>query len=210
MARSISIALKKNWKQTWSSHMLRAQFIIGSLLMVAITCMLPAFFNTIQKRDGALLSDWVLAAIPAHNVSWMIFTIIWGFGLYALWRAIEKPTIYIMYVWALFFVIVLRVLSISIIALDPPKGLIAMADPITGIFYGQSNITKDLFFSGHTSVLYLAYLCLERKTDKIIALCSTFAVAILLLVQHVHYTVDVIAAFIIVYPVYRLVKYLLG
>jgi len=210
MARSIALALKKNWKQTWSSQMLRAQFIIGTGLMIAITCMLPSFFNLIQKRNGTLLNDWVLAAIPAHNVSWMVFTIIWGFGLYALWRAIEKPTIYITYVWTLFFVIVLRVLSISMIALDPPKGLVAMTDPITGIFYGESNITKDLFFSGHTSVLYLAYLCLERKTDKIIALCSTVAVVALLLVQHVHYTIDIIAAFFIVYPVYRVVKYLLA
>ncbi|MGZ3753415.1 MAG: phosphatase PAP2-related protein [Mucilaginibacter sp.] len=210
MARSIAIVLRKNWKETWSSHMLRAQFIVGTILLIALTFMLPSFFNLIQKRDGTLINDRVLAAIPAHNVSWMIFAFIWGFGLYALWRAIEKPTIYITYAWTLFFVTVLRVLAISLVALDPPKGLIALTDPLTGIFYGESNITKDLFFSGHTSVLYLAYLCLDRKRDKIVALCCTIAVAILLLVQHVHYTVDVIAAFIIVYPVYRIVKYLLG
>src|SRR5579863_3573762 len=107
MARSIAIILKKNWRQTWSSQIQRAQFLIGSVLMIALSCMLPSFFNLIQKREGTLLSDWILAAIPPHNVSWAIFTIIWGLGLFAIWRALEKPTIYITYIWTLFFVTVL-------------------------------------------------------------------------------------------------------
>lgn len=210
MARSIAIALKNNWKQTWGSHMQRTQIIIGSILVIAISCMLPSFFNLIQKRDGLILNDWVLNAIPAHNVSWAIFSIIWGMGLYALWRGIEKPAIFITYLWTFIFVIILRVLAISLIALDPPKGLITLTDPLTGVFYGESNITKDLFFSGHTSILYLCYLCLERKTDRIVALIATLTVACLLLVQHVHYTIDIVAAFAIVYPVNKFVKYLLA
>ena len=108
------------------------------------------------------------------------------------------------------FVTILRVLAISLIPLDPPKGLIVLTDPLTGVFYGQSTITKDLFFSGHTSILFLTILCLEKKNDKIIASIATLIVACLLLVQHVHYTIDIIAAPIIIYPVFRFVKYLLG
>jgi hypothetical protein len=173
--------------------------------------MLPPFFNLIQKRTGPVLNDWVLAAIvPAHNVSWAIFTVIWGIGFYALWRAIEKPTIYITYLWTFIFITILRVISISLIPLNPPNGLIVLTDPLTAIFYGQSTITKDLFFSGHTSILFLAFLCLERKWDKIMALAGTFIVAILLLVQHVHYTIDILAAPVIIYPVHRIVKRVLS
>jgi membrane-associated phospholipid phosphatase len=210
LARAIALALKNNWKQTWGSSLMRAQFIIGSVLVIVISTMLPTFFNLIQKRNGPVLNDWVLAAIPSHNVSWVIFTIIWGTGAYALWRGIQKPTIYITYVWTFIFVTMLRILSITLLPLDPPRGLIVLTDPLTGVFYGQSNITKDLFFSGHTSILYMVYLCLEGKREKTIALIATITVACLLLVQHVHYTVDVIAAPVIVYPVYRFVKYLLG
>jgi len=210
VARSIAITFRNNWKHTWGSHIQRAQIIIGSILVIAISCMLPSFFNFIQKRDGLLLNDWVLNAIPPHNVSWAIFSIIWGMGLYALWRGMEKPTIFITYMWTFIFVTILRVSTISLFPLDPPKGLITLTDPLTGVFYGESNITKDLFFSGHTSILYLCYLCFERKTDKLIALMATLAVACLLLVQHVHYTIDVIAAFIIVYPVNKFVKYMLA
>jgi hypothetical protein len=210
MARSIALVLKNNWKQTWSSSIQRAHIIISSVLMTAISLMLPSFFNIIQKRDGTLLNDWVLAAIPPHNVSWAIFAVIWFFGLYAFWRSIEKPTIYITFMWTYVFIFMLRIVTITLIPLDPPKGLIVLTDPITGIFYGESNITKDLFFSGHTSFLFLTILCLEKKTDKILASVATLIVAVLLLVQHVHYTIDIIAAPIIIYPVYRLVKFLLG
>ena len=172
--------------------------------------MLPSFFNLIQKRDGPVLNDWVLAALPAHNVSWEIFTVIWGIGFYALWRGIEKPTIYITYLWTFIFITILRVLAISLVPLNPPDGLIVLTDPLTAVFYGRSTITKDLFFSGHTSILFLAFLCLERKWDKILALTGTIIVVCLLLVQHVHYTIDVLAAPIIIYPVFRVVKYLLN
>ena len=210
MARPITLELRNNWKETWSSSLQRAQLIIGSILMTIISFMLPPFFNLIQKRDGPLLHDWVLAAIPPHNVSWAIFTVIWGIGFYALWRGIEKPTIYITYLWTFIFITILRVLAISMVPLDPPTGLIVLTDPLTAVFYGRSTITKDLFFSGHTSILFLAFLCLERKWDKILALTGTCIVAGLLLVQHVHYTIDIIAAPIIIYPVFRLVKYLLN
>jgi hypothetical protein len=210
VARPIAIALKNNWKETWSSSLQRIQLIVGSLLMIIISFMLPSFFNLIQKRDGPLIHDWVLAAIPAHNVSWAIFTVIWGIGFYALWRGIEKPTIYITYLWTFIFITIIRVLTISLVPLNPPAGLIVLTDPLTAVFYGRSTITKDLFFSGHTSILFLAFLCLERKWDKILALTGTCIVACLLLVQHVHYTIDIIAAPIIIYPVFRVVKYLLN
>lgn len=210
MARTITLILKRNWRQTWNSSLQRAQMILGSVLMLIIIFILPPFFNLIEKRNGTVLNDEILAAIPPHNVSWAIFTILWGMGLYALFRAIQKPSIYITYVWGLIFVCIVRVLTISLIQLNPPAGLIVLNDPITGIFYGDSTITKDLFFSGHTSTLYLIFLCLEKKRDKILAFIATISVAFLLIVQHVHYTIDIIAAPFIVYPLYRLIKYLLN
>jgi hypothetical protein len=210
VARPIALTLRNNWKQTWNSSTQRAQLLIGTVLMTIISCLLPQFFNLIQKRNGPVLNDWVLAAIPPHNVSVAIFAVIWGMGFYSLYRGMEKPTIYITYLWTFIFITILRVLTISLIPLNPPAGLIVLTDPLTAVFYGRSTITKDLFFSGHTSILFLLVLCLEKKTDKILAAIATVIVGCLLLVQHVHYTIDVIAAPIIIYPVHRVVKYLLN
>ncbi len=86
--------------------------------------------------------------------------------------------------------------------------LIPLRDPISNLFYGSKNtyITKDLFFSGHTSTLCLIFLCLTKKEDKCKALVATFAVGIMVLLQHVHYSMDVLAAPPLTYLVYLIAK----
>ncbi len=178
--------------------------------MLAVVFTLPSFFNYIQKRHGVFLNDWLLAAIPPHNVSVIIFALIWAMVLLILIRTINHPSIYITYCWTLIFVCLVRFVTISVVALDPPPGMVSLVDPLSSVFYGNNvSITKDLFFSGHTTTMFLIFLCIERRTVKIIGLIAAFAVAYLLLVQHIHYTIDVLAAPIVVYPCYRLTRYLL-
>lgn len=200
--------LNQSWKETWNSPPLRIRMITGSILIFAILSTLPSFFATIEKRNGITLNDPILAAIPPHNVSWAIFSIIWGMALLTFIRILYKPTIYINYVWGLIFITVARVLTISLVPLNPPIGIVIISDPLTNLFYGEKVVTKDLFFSGHTAILVLTALCLERKTDKILAAISATAVGLLLLVQHAHYTLDVLAAPIFVYPLYKLSRFL--
>jgi hypothetical protein len=171
---------------------------------------MPFFFNSIEKRKGIQLNDLVLDQIPAHNVSVLIFALIWGMAALAFYRAAAKPQMYVTYVWAYSFIMLIRFFTISFVKLDPPAGLIQLTDPLTGIFYGHAQITKDLFFSGHTSTLFLIYLTLEKRSDKVLGLLAVIAVGILLLVQHVHYTLDVIMAPIAVYPIYKLVEAMLS
>jgi hypothetical protein len=106
-------------------------------------------------------------------------------------------------------VCIARFITIILVPLDPPTGLIPLTDPLTGVFYGNALIIKDLFFSGHTATLTLVFLCLRKRNDKIIAFCAVVAVAVLLLVQHIHYTIDILAAPFITYACYRLARYLL-
>lgn len=203
-----SPSLKDNWTVFWNSRNKRYQMIIGTVIISAIIFSLQFFFAYIQKRQGVVLNDWLLARIPPHNVSWLIFTLIWGMALLILIRAINNPSIYITYCWTLIFVYSVRFVTLSLVALDPPTGMVPLVDPLSSVFYGNVSITKDLFFSGHTTTMFLIFLCLEKRMDKIIALIAAFAVACLLLVQHIHYTIDVLAAPIVVYPCYRLTRYL--
>jgi PAP2 superfamily C-terminal len=203
-----SPSLQDNWKVTWGSRYKRCQIIIGTVIMAIIIYILPFFFAHIQKRKGAVLNDWLLARIPPHNVSVLIFALIWAMVLLIVVRAIKNPSIYITYCWTLAFVCTVRFVTLSLVALDPPPGMVPLLDPLNGAFYGNAAITKDLFFSGHTSTMVLILLCLQKRTDKIIALIAAFAVAYLLLVQHVHYTIDILAAPFVVYPCYRLTRYL--
>jgi hypothetical protein len=203
-----SSSLKHNWTVIWNSRYKRYQMVIGTVIAAAIIYSLQFFFAYIQKRQGAVLNDWVLTRIPPHDVSVPIFVLIWSMGLLILIRAIKDPSIYITYCWTLIFVYLVRFVALTVVALDPPPGLVQLVDPLSTAFAGNIVFTKDLFFSGHTSTMVMIYLCLQKRRDKIVALIAAFAVACLLLVQHIHYTIDVLAAPMVVYPCYRLTRYL--
>ena len=209
MPQDISLSVKESWKEAISAGSNRFKLVGGSVLIFTIIGLLPYFFKHIEKRNGVVLNDWVLAQIPPHNVSVAIFIFIWGMGLLIIYRTIYKPQIYVTYVWALIVVTLVRLITISFVVLNPPIGLIPLADPLTGVFYGQAIITKDLFFSGHIATMTLIFLCLEKRNDKILGAIAIIIVACLLLVQHIHYTVDIIASPFITYACYKLVKSLL-
>ena len=191
-----------NWKDLWNNPYKKNRFILGTIVWLVVIFTLPYFFNYIEKRKGVVLNDVVLQVLPSYDVSAIIFSIIWGTIALIVIRAVNNPSIYITYCWTFIFICVARVITISLIPLNPPHGYIPLADPLTGVFYGNNVISKDLFFSGHVSTILLIFLCLKTRGDKTIAFIATMCVAGLLLVQHVHYTIDIIAAPVFVYTLY--------
>ncbi|MEN0052582.1 MAG: phosphatase PAP2-related protein [Mucilaginibacter sp.] len=206
MTNTALYRLKQNWISAYDTSLKRVKLLIGTILIVAIINIMPGFFRGIENRNGVVLNDWLLAHLPAYDVSVPIFAIIWGMGILMMVRAFYKPSICTTYIWALIFVCIARFLSLALVKLDPPAGLVPLIDPLTGYFYGHAAITKDLFFSGHTSTMVLIYLHLEKRSDKIIAFVAALVVMFLLLIQHIHYTMDVLAAPVIVYCAYRFTR----
>lgn len=199
-------SVKNVWKRTWRLTNKRRLIIVGTVIMLSVVFTMPLFFAHIEKRQGSLIKDPVLAAVPAYNVSILIFAVIWGMALLILYRALYKPSIYIIYCWSLIPITIARFITISIVPLAPPIGLIPLSDPLTGVFYGQALITKDLFFSGHIATLTLMFLCLEKRNDKILGFLAVIVVAFLLVVQHIHYSIDILASPGITYICYRLTR----
>jgi len=151
------------------------------------------------------MHDLVLQAIPATDVSLPTFLIIWGISGLVIVRMIKDPGFALLMLSSFTLLCIARIVSITMVPLNPPDGLIKLKDPLTSMIYGGKDkfITKDLFFSGHTSNMFLMCLCLPKKMDKYLALIATIIVGILVLVQHVHYTIDVLAAFLFTYVIYR-------
>jgi membrane-associated phospholipid phosphatase len=182
------------WRQAWQNQLFRKKLIAGFIILIIILSFLPYFFNIVENRKGIRLDDIILAHIHPRDISVPLFIIIWSMSLFILYRCIQDPVILITFLWCYIFLNITRIISISLLPLEPPPGLIELNDPVTGIFYGRKFITKDLFYSGHTATLCLIFFCLQKKYEKIIALAATILTGILVLVQHVHYTIDVIFA----------------
>ncbi|MFC4232878.1 phosphatase PAP2-related protein [Parasediminibacterium paludis] len=197
------------WADAWSNTSFKIKFF-GGLSLVAVTLSLyPLFFDYIEQRNGKVLNDFFLQKLPAKNVSTPVFTIIWSMGALTLYQVISNPRIAINTIWCFLLIALTRVVSISLWHLDPPTELIPLIDPLSNTFYGGKFITKDLFYSGHTATQFLMFLCLEKRIDKILALISTVMIGILVLIQHVHYTLDVLTAPLFAYLCFKASQWLL-
>ena len=194
------------WSYAWSQPLFRIKFIVVWLLIFPLLTVFHVFFAFIEKREGIELSDWLLEQLPVHNVSLPVFLFIWGAALLAIIRCIKSPQILLLLLWSYLLVSLSRMLCIWLVPLNAPPHLIPLVDPLTNFFYGKQYVTKDLFFSGHTSSVFIIFLGLEKKRDKIFTLLSAVCVAILLLVQHVHYTIDILAAPVAAYLCYKLAR----
>ena len=154
------------------------------------------YFQWIQLRKGVQWNDPLLNAIPALNVSYLIFGIIYLSVIYLLYRLIQEPKKFLWFAWAFNLETAFRFITIYLVALEPPFGLVDLHDPLAEIFiYGDNlAITKDLFFSGHTATMVFVCFFLPTTKERWLAFGLSLVLVSLLLIQHVHYTLDVIAA----------------
>lgn len=182
------------WVSAFQDKRFRNTFIIGLVLLIGFLSLLPFFYPYIESRDGYTLNDWVLNQLQPKDVSVPIFTIVWSAGMLGVYRAMLRPAILIYFFYAYIFFIITRSTCLVFVPLDPPRGIVELRDPLTNIFYGGSFMMRDLFYSGHTAAVVIIYLLLEKRMDKIVLAIAACVLGILLLVQHVHYTIDVLAA----------------
>jgi hypothetical protein len=74
----------------------------------------------------------------------------------------------------------------------------------SGIFTGN-----DLFFSGHTGLPFLlALMCWDNKILRAIFLSFSLFFAVVVLLGHIHYSIDVLSAFFITYSIFQICKFL--
>ncbi|ETZ24357.1 hypothetical protein [Pedobacter sp. V48] len=137
------------WTNRWNSSIFRKSIFLAGTILLLIVLGFPVFFSFVQQREGRLLSDPLLRLIPAINVSLWIFIVLYATIVLAITRMIKSLELFLRLTWAYIFLCLTRLITISIVSLDPPEGLIDLVDPLTVIFYHAENITKDLFFSGH-------------------------------------------------------------
>ena len=200
---------KQRWTHAWNQPIFRIQFAITIAFLLCMLFFIPYFFNYIQLRNGKQLNDPLLNLVGPVDVSWITFTFIYVSLLAALISLSYSPQRLLMMMQAYCIVTFLRLLSILVVSLNEPAGIIVLNDPLVAIIgYNGKVITKDLFFSGHVSTTFLLYLCVGNRQLKVMLLFATLIIACLILIQHVHYTIDVIVAPLFAFIAFRSATYL--
>lgn len=150
-----------------------------------------------------MLPDPVLALFPASDFTWLTFVIIYAGVLGGIGYLVRHPRHLLLAVQTYLLMILARIIGMSLMPLDPPPGMIALKDPFVEFFGSGTTLTRDLFFSGHTATVFIVALAAPGRPAKIVFLVCTALVAACVLLQHVHYAIDVFAAPFFAYGCYR-------
>lgn len=184
---------------SWSEALKKSEnrvALAASVIIIAFFILyLPYFFTEIiAPRPGVQLKDFLLSLLPPADYSWMIFSLIYSSILLTIFTNRRNPEVILCGLVTYCAVSLLRMATMYLFTLEPPQGLIPLSDPFVTLIAYEPSFAKDLFYSGHISTLTILILIEPNRNLKMIKAVATVLVALLLLLQHVHYTVDIMVA----------------
>lgn len=182
------------WRSALQGKSFRNELIISFAVLLVCAWVAPKIFQTIQNREGKLINDPILDVLPSLDLSVWIFTILYILIVISVLALLTEPHKFLITVQGYILLTLLRFITLEFVPLEPPVDIVVLNDPFVHYFFYQEIITKDLFFSGHTSILVLLGLAIPFKWLKIVVLAGSVVIGTMLLFQHAHYTIDVLAA----------------
>jgi hypothetical protein len=159
-------------------------------------------------RQGLLINDRILDLLTPHDFSLPIFILEYSAMFLVIFFTLIHPEQFLKGMQMFIIITFARTISIYLVPLEPPMGMVPLNDPMASFFLHTKNVfvTKDLFFSGHISALTMLFLISKQKWLRQYVAFACVTVSVLILWQHVHYSLDVLAAPAIAYLSYALVN----
>ena len=154
------------------------------------------FLNLVEMRSGVTFTDPIHLLVGPIDMTWPAFIALWGAIALAIVTMIKMPVVFFKAIRAYTMLVGLRIICMWLLPLDPPTTMIPLVDPLAQLVTSGTStpLTRDLFFSGHTSLLCLfGFVSLQRRM-KILFFALALFVAIAVMLQHVHYSIDVVVA----------------
>jgi hypothetical protein len=176
------------------------------VLLLALSVRICAeLMHYAQARPAGPLNDPILNAIGPIRLTWPISIVLWFSILMGVCFLAANPPRLLMGLQAAALLVFFRTIALYLVPLSPLPTIIPLADPIAIYLATGTLITKDLFFSGHTSVMFLLFLSADLPWLRRFLLAGTVFVGVAVVLQHVHYSGDVYSAPFFAYGSWRLV-----
>jgi hypothetical protein len=192
-----------NWKEFFKSR--KTEIILTIVFFAIILIVFSNFLEFIEGREGVSLPDPILSFFDPVDLTWLTFGLIYASLIIAIMNFVKEPDKLLLAIQSYSLMVIFRLIVMYLTPFDAPTKLLSLDDPFVQFFGSGQVLTKDLFFSGHTATLFLLFLIADNKFLRIFFLCSTLIVAAAVILQHVHYTVDVFTAPFFAYTSYRIV-----
>lgn len=200
----------KSYKIHFSDKSFLISFL-GGLLLLGIS-LVAQFFTSdyVNSLPSAPVTDLILSNIRVYDVGGIF---VYGSVLLlfvGLFVGLKRPNYmpFAMKSLALFTLIRSFFVILTHISAFPTRVTINSSffnnEFFSGIFTGN-----DLFFSGHTGLPFLlALIFWDNKKLRFIFLGFSFLFAVVVLLGHIHYSIDVLSAYFITYGIFQICKFL--
>jgi len=195
--------MKENWKSFINKKNSKIIIILSLILLAAALFSISKFIVFVEARDGVVLDDPLFHFYKAIDLNYVIFALIYVSLILAILFLIKYPKELLIAIQAYSLMVFIRIAAMYLVPLNQHPDAIDLQDPIVFLIGTGQKVTKDLFFSGHTSTLFLMFLTAKNKIFKYIFLTSSVLVGTFVVLQKVHYAIDVFAAFFFAYGSYR-------
>lgn len=199
--------MEQTWKDVLGDRrgVLRLLFTIIGLVVTLVAY--ARFLARVELRQGVAFIDPVHAIMGPVDLTWPIFIMLYGALLITVTMLMRHPGALVMGLQAYTFQVATRMLMMWAMPLDPPPTMIALTDPIvSSVTSGGPPLTRDLFYSGHVAILVVASMVMPQRWARIALVVLAVAMGVCVILQHVHYTVDVLVAPFVAMACVRFVK----
>jgi len=190
----------------WTQREFLVSVLIG-LLILAVGLTATNFANHYATlRASNWVTDIILDNIPVVNVSFLysqgalLFLVI-----VALILILEPKRVpFVLKSLGLFFIVRSIFMTLTHIAAPPQMSVLNYTDLINRLSSGD-----DLFFSAHTGLPFLLALVFwNEKYLRYLFILATLAGGTIVLLGHLHYSIDVFSAFFISFGIYHMAMFL--
>jgi hypothetical protein len=200
------ISMSYRWKEALQDKKFRQVFVVSVLLLAFVLFFLTQFLNYVEAREGISFTDPLHVYFEAIDLTWIIFSIIYLSLIAALISLLPYPGQLLFAIQLYTLMVIVRIGAMYLLPLNPPEGMIILYDPFVEFFGTGQTLTKDLFFSGHTASILIFFLTAKLRLFRIIFLLLVLLIALLVIIQKVHYTIDVYAAVFFTLSSYLILK----
>lgn len=196
-----------NWKVFLKDKKNLFTFVVILIILIIVLSIFSNFLAFAESRQGVIIDDPILELFSPIDLTIPLFFMMYVLVIIAIANLMKHPRHLAFSFLAYSLMLLFRMSAMYTIPLDPPPSMIILKDPIVEAFSTGVPLTRDLFFSGHTATTFLIFLIVQGRGLKIIAFFIFFFTAIAVLLQHVHYTVDVLAAPFFTFCSYWIAEY---
>ena len=194
------------WLPLLKTSKFRIKFFLTIFFLLSALFVYRNFLDFAEARPGIVIPDPILKLYNPIDLTWLIFGIIYLCLIIGVFALAKKPEKLLLAFQTYTAVVVVRIIAMYLMPFEAPEKLIVLKDPFVEMFGSGKSLTKDLFFSGHTATLFMLFLVVESKRLKYVFLISAIVVGVTIVLQHVHYVIDVFAAPFFTYTCYALVS----